>query len=149
MLAVVDGTGLGAAVAGRDRDGTGTGAAVDGRVRGGAVVGAAVGRDRDGTGASVAVGRDRDGTGLGAAVDGRVAAVGLATGLGRAPPSANALAAATVPKTATPVTVTAMSRARFTGFEGMRWLQTAIMAPGVGTVTGKDAWDRNRLSTKM
>jgi hypothetical protein len=137
--AVDDGTG--AAVEGGAVD-DGTGAAVEGGAvddgTGAAVEGGAV---DDGTGTAV-----DDGTGEGAAVGGFVADVGLA---GAAPPSANALAATVVPRTARPVAVTAMSRARFAGFKGIQWLQTAIMAPGVGTVAWKDAWGRNRLSIAM
>lgn len=145
MAVLADGTGLGAAVVGRVVggrvvDGTGDGTEV-GRCVGGRVV--------DGTGDGAEVGgcvggRVVDGTGDGAEV---VVGEADAVGAGFAPPSsANALAAATVPNTATPVAVTAMSRARFAGLESMQWLQTAIMAPRVGALDRKDAWDPDRLS---
>ena len=132
------GTGLGAEVAGCDRVGAGAGAAVAGRERVGAGTGAAVARERVGEGAGAAVagrervgagtavavgpdGTDRDGAGAGAAVlrDGAGAAV-LRDGAGRAPPSANALVAATVPRAAAPVTTAAMSRTRFAGIKQLQ-----------------------------
>jgi len=103
----------------------------------------------DGCGGSVhATSATQVGAGAAVGVAGTWGEVTVGDGAGAAPPSANALAAATVPKRPTPTAATEMIRTRFAGFRRMQ-CSRRDRGPRAWAFAWTDVSARLRLSIAM